>query len=192
MNRLPILSLQTKQLLLNTVLLLVLLAGQPFLWRFVLSSAQSLQDRRTVEQQLANLRERLTVIDETQAQQAGLFGQLDEVFLPLDSTPQAVERLEQLADLQGVVLEIQNIREETPIGSQSRNIIIPLRVTLKATGQPDRLLEYIDAIEHVPEVTVVDEWVLRSFLDNSSGTGTQVIYELSVNIVFYFQPTGGR
>ncbi len=179
-------SAQVMRLLRGVILLAVLAAVQPFVWRTVASSAATLQDKRTIKQQTIALRERLAVIDAAFTEQTASLEDLAEIFPPVSSTSAAVERLEELADNRDIALTIQNIQEEKPLGPLNRSVVVPLTISVKATGAVDRLLEYIDAVEHVPEVTAIDEWVLNSTIDNTSADNWP--HRLTLNVVWYFQP----
>jgi len=167
----------------QVLILLVLVVGQPFLWRFVRSSAQALHGKRTAEQQQINLRQRLDEIEQATAEQQPLVEQLATSFPARNLAAQVVERLEQLSDERGVEIDIRDISERDPLAGRGKVRLVPLVVTVEAAGSPDQLLGYLEAVEHVPEVVTISEWALESFRGTTGGPA--VGHRLTMSVVFY-------
>jgi hypothetical protein len=171
---------QTKQLIITSVLFCVLAGVQPLLWSFVHASAEALHNKRTLERQYANVQERIAQIDEARSRQDPLLQQLTAVFPIRGTTSQLVERLEQLGDRNRVIVEIREIAEEAPLTTRGQVDLIPFVITLRATGTPAQLFEYLDAVEHAPEAIVVRSWSL----DNPDASP---LYRLTMAVVFHLQ-----
>jgi len=172
------------------VLLIVLAGSQYFLWRWVRVAANSLQDRRTQAQQLANLKERLGQIDDSIASQQQPLTNLDKIFPNIASSSEIVERLELLTERRGLQLEIKNIKEEEIITSRGPADIVPLVFLVNVIGNSDELLAFLDDLEHLEQQLVVRTWTLESFLDRSNPAIVAPLrHRMTVEITFYLQRT---
>lgn len=179
-------SQQLKQMILWSLALIALISAQPFLWRYVSAQAHDLQDRRTQEQQFYNLEARLAEVRQTNNDQQQLLDQLSVVFLPRGETSQVVERLEQLAERHGVVLQILGITERPVEDTKDRSGIVPVVVTLEGSGLPDQLFSYLDAVEHTQEASLVNSWSVQE-VRNNPGSIPAIVHRLQMSVTFYFQ-----
>lgn len=185
-----------RQLFIAIGILLVLIVGQTWIWGYVRSGAETLHTRRTEEQQLAELQQRLASIEAKRQEQLPLLDQLVVVFPRASDTSQVVDRLEQLADQQALRLVIQNIGTEASTTKTNQGLI-PKVVTLRVEGTVPKLLQYIDGVEHIQEVAKVRSWSLNLLAVPSTTpvpgqpvviqSPTNVLYQMTMNIVFYFQ-----
>ncbi len=177
-----------RRLLVSALTLLLLLAGQFFLWRFVHQAAMTLQIKRTENQQLANLRARLRAVDEALVSQQPALDSLINVFPLLNFSSQAVEKLEGLAERHGLALTIANIKEEAAITSRGRSDIVPLAFIVKVVGNSDDLLGYLDDIEHGEELVVIKSWLLENSTDQLAASGVPTLqHSLTIDLTFYLQ-----
>lgn len=174
---------QVRGLVISLVMLVALAVAQPFLWNFVRASATVLHDKRTEEEQFANLKIR---VEEVSKHSNALDEELKKLSVSFPSTnvpAQLVERIESSARTAGVGVIIKTI-SEGEVASLKRKAdtgIVPLTITVEVVGAPGELLGYLQQLEHVPEVTTVDSWSLNP----RGATGD---YAMVMNIVFYLQP----
>jgi hypothetical protein len=177
---------QRRRLASSVVMIAVLGATQFFLWRFVQGAAHQLQAKRTESEQLSTIRSRLEEMTRGQKTEQSLLEQLNTSFPDRSETPQAVERLERLADERQIKLEIRSIAEETSKKEQKK--IIPLVVVVQASGRPAALLQYMDGVENVVELTQIRSWTLApQAVAPSTGLLSPGTYTLDMEIVFYLQ-----
>lgn len=184
-----------KKLSTGVVVVLALVIGQPFLWMYVLSSAQHLNSVRTSDAQYVILQGRLEDIQKTSAEQQSLLEQLSVVFPDSHSVPQLVARLEQIGDEHGVVVDVQQIGEkERDAGGNVGAHVERLSITVQAFGSVDVLLAYIDAIEHIQEMTSVDSWTIEPRQMSGDEIGVPqgaVQFALTARVIFYVQKEDG-
>lgn len=176
---------QLRPLLIMVVFLLVLTGVQPFLWRFMSTSATKLQDKRTEQEQYTNLQQQLADIDRVREEQTELVAQLEAIFPSLHKATQPVERLEQLADRRNLLLAISNIKELEPLDKKGREELVPLQITLQAQGPPDQLLGYIDDVEHAQEVVTISSWVIDVYQETGEDGQSRDRHRLDMNVSFY-------
>lgn len=159
---------------------------QPWLWKYVKTSAESLQMKRLEEKHFSSLGDDLLKITATLDQQELALSELDVVFPTQESTSQVVERLERLADEEGISFEIQSITErETNAAGKKLAGLAVLNITVEAFGSPAELLRYIERVEHTPELATVDSWVIRSIAGREAGQ-VPLQHNLVAEISFYF------
>lgn len=171
-------------LLLTLFVIVCLGAAQWWLWQYVRLAAQGLHIKQTQTAQLADIMARIATIDEVYQKQSSLLEQLGVSFPPLTDTPQVIERLERLAAEQAVTLTIRSIGDgQEPAATKKTKVkVVPLPVVIRATGSTSQLLAYLEAVEHVPELTALESWSLSP---NTTVTGH---YVLDGKVVFYLQP----
>lgn len=180
-----------RRLLAAVVAAAALSGAQPWIWRYVESGAQDIHNRRTEEQQLAELTERLRVIEQKHTDQAALLDGLATIFPHADSTSQVVDRLEQLADKQSVELAIKTIGPPATAAGAKPSVLSPIVVSVEVKGSATRLLQYIDGVEHVPELATVQSWDISPFTPPASASPApppSPSFVLAINILFYLQP----
>lgn len=169
-------SLKPKRRLpLIAVVALILGASQFLLWWFVREAAVSWRDQRSYGGRLAALEQRNKEVQQILADQEALSAAAAQVFPYRHQTPQLVERLEYLADALQLVVEIRNLREDSDKETQA---VTPLLVQIEARGSPATLLNYLDAVEHVPELAHVQSWTIALSGD---------VYRLLMEVAFYLQ-----
>ncbi len=184
-------SAQMKPLITAVVLLIILGAVQPFLWKRVATSATKLQDTQTIEQQYADLQKRLEETTKSRNEQQELFDQLSVVYPNVNNTSQVIERLEQLATQWFVIMQIRTIQEDQPIKTKSDTLkIIPLKITVEVTAPPERILSYVDAVEHMQELARITSFLLQEVDPTAPGTtpvSPDQEVSLIMNIEFYLR-----
>lgn len=182
---------QARPLLIAGAVVVILAAVQPFLWKYVASSARGYQDKRTQAQQLRLLEDRLSLITQAIDRDRPLLRQLNASLLSRGSESQAVERIEQLADREGVILTTQSINERKQDASDTSKILTPLDVVVQVQGEPAKLLQYIDAVEHMQEVVHIQQITMKTINPTpgkeKTTTNAPVSAELSMTITFYIQ-----
>lgn len=174
-----------------TTLLMVVLLGvaQIWLWQYVETSAATLRNRQTEEQQLEDLNGRIAIIEQNYKAQLPLLDQLLIVFPQASQTSQIVDRLEQLADRQKVQLAIKNITTQPLPEAQKEKGLIPLLVTMEVRGAATMLLEYLAAVEHIQEIAVVRDWQVAPLrLGATPGAPAGPSHQMSMSLIFYLQP----
>lgn len=176
------------KLILALVAVVGLGVAQWWLWQFVRSAAEQLHVKQTEASQLADITKRIATINAVHQQQRSLLEQLSVSFPSLADTPQAIERLERLAGERGVGLTIRSIGDgqEASTKKDTKNKIVPLAIIIRATGSVDQLLAYLEAIEHVPELTALESWSLAP--DPLAVAGAAPSYVFDGKVVFYLQP----
>ncbi len=183
----PIKSSSIYLSLIRGLIVLVILIGiQPFLWNYVYTSTIHLQEKRTEAQQLVNLQARLDAMQARQASQKQFLDQLSATFPLLGSESQVIERIEQLALKVGIAAHITTItKQPLPLEDDKNGILTGLSLTVEADGTPSQLLYYLDALEHLPELTIIRSWGITA----ASGTVSNAppLYKLNMNIIFYLQ-----
>lgn len=181
----------SKQLVVAIAIILALGTAQFFLWNFVYQSADALHTRRTEEQQLQALKAIIADVQTKFAAEKPLVDQLSVPFPKNTQTSQVVDRLEQLADKTGVLLNITNISTETP-NKKTPNQLNSFVATLKVDGSAHSLLQYIDAVEHIQEVTTIRQWAIVGVPPSATVLPGQPppapLFTMNMNILFYLQP----
>lgn len=174
-----------------TVLMLGLIGVQPWLWGLVRSRAEQLRNRQTQTDQLANVEKQIAETQEAYAADEAFMAQLELPFPRENTTPQIIERLEQLAGTRGVTVQIDSIVEQA---SQLRRgkVLIPLTVNVRAFGSARSLLEYFEAVEHTQEFVKAESWkVSPEGAGQSATVGTlPTRYVLTGQLRYYLQPDG--
>ena len=163
---------------------------QIWLWAYVGQVAETLHNRQTEEQQLQDLDSRIILIENTYEDQLPLLDQLTVVFPKDSETSQVVDRLEQLADKQGVTLEIKDISNKADVPKDST--LLPIAITCRLTGTATKLMQYLGALENIQEVAVVRSWALSVAPPlPAPATGAPVLvgptHQMTMNVVFYLQ-----
>lgn len=186
---------EMRQRIFTSVSIVILFSvAQPFLWGYVLSSAQNLNRVRTSDAQYILLEERLSEIQESSVAQQQLFDQLSVSFPFSDSKPRLVARLEQVGDQYGANVDIQQIGDvEVGVEKSRDESIEEFVVTVRVIGSPDSLFSYLDAVEHLQELTTVESWSIGRVTSGESLEEFGVVpqFELLVRIIFYLQVADG-
>ncbi len=147
-----------QRLALSILLLIILVGVQPLLWRLVKRQAELVHSRRTLEQQQADVQLRVQAMRDNLNQQQDNISTMDAVAPQFKSLPQAVERLELLAERRSLSLEIQGINRQAV---EDRSRIKPVTVVLRAFGPVESVLSFMEQIEHVQELTQIESWQLE-------------------------------
>ncbi len=191
----PRLAKRLKMLILMVVALLIMVAAQPFLWRMVSAATEKLQVERSKAKQIETVRSlRKEVQNEYKKQQAYL-DQLTVVVPMRRDILQVIERLEELAQKEGVVVEVVNIREGESIEDDKKKkkdremtmSIYPLTLSVSLISDPGLILRYVEAVENAREITAVKSFKISPFMYPS---GQRYAYKLEMDINFYLQGNG--
>lgn len=197
-----------KKIIGKAVAVVILVAIQPYLWQSLNTIARDVHAKRSQKQQIGNLKERIIAVEQTLASETELLDQLDAV-LPLNnSVPQAIERLERLATERQVELKIIDLQEVAGDAGAVDTPVLPLRVRLEVTGTSAALLSFMEAIEHLQELTTIEAWDMApakagaatptvaptsSPSPSASPPPSATLYTLSMTIQFYLQlPDDGQ
>jgi len=181
-----VLKRRHQRLAISILLLVILVGAQPLLWRLVKRQAELVHERRTLEQQQADVQSRVDLMRDSLNSQQDIIATLDAVAPRFVSLPQAVERLELLADRRNLSLEIQGIVKQT--GTQ-QNALSPVTVSLRVFGPIEKVLDFMEQIEYVQELTQIESWQLEPTeapagvaLDEAGNN-----YRLSAEVIFFLR-----
>ncbi|MDP3997949.1 MAG: hypothetical protein U1C49_01300 [Candidatus Andersenbacteria bacterium] len=185
---------QYRRLGFMAIVVILLIAAQPFLWKMVSAKALELADMRSQGQQIVNVKERNTQMSQVIDQQRDYDNQLKVVIPGSNSLTQIVERLEQVADQYGLTLDIKSINEidaeKSDKGALKNTGITKVTVSLIAGGNVDRLLDFLESIEHIQELAAISSWSLKAQAHQGEGARVSLFnYSMSVDIIFYVQKT---
>jgi len=175
-----------RSLAIALLLLVVLTVVQPLLWRLVKRQAEAVHARRTIEQQRMDVAERNErVRGDLTARQESL-GVVDAIAPEFTQLPQAVERLELLADRRALSIEIQGINQGVVSSSDA---LQPVTVSMRVFGPIETLYDFMEQLEHVQELTRLESWQLQP---TSAPPSVEVAdslnnYVLAADVVFYLQ-----
>ena len=189
----------------------LLFAGlQPFLWGWVKNRSLALHELRIQAEQIEEVKKRTKEMQDNYNNQKVFVAQLDSVVPQSRNALQVIERLETAAQGLIVKLEVSRIDEgvelnldggavleETgaakPAAKKTKNnnepgsSIFPLFITVTATGKPEALVEYIDAVEHVQELSYIQKFTLSPASAAVGATEVSGDYQLLMTVVFYLQ-----
>lgn len=174
-----------QRLALSLVILVVVAGVQPLGWRFVKSQARLVHSRRTLQQQQADVRLRAQAMHDNLVGNAETITALDAVVPRLDFLPQAVERLELLADKRSLSLQIVSINQRPDADLPT---VVPVGISLLAFGSIETIIDFMDQIEQLQEVTSIASWQLEpAFLPAGElGMADGSNYRLSAEVLFFF------
>ena len=136
--------------------------------------------------------------------------QLDSVVPPSRNALQVIERLETATQGLNVTLEVSRIDEgvalkqgqevgleetdqprtvlpQTKNNDERKVSIIPLLITVNATGRPENLVEYIDVVEHVQELSYIQKLTISPAPNKANATENETAFQLLMTVVFYLQ-----
>lgn len=167
------------------LLILGLLLAQAWLWDQVFDAAASFRDRQTQQEQLANVERLIETIRLVDPGEAALLDQAAVAFPLSEAAPLAVERLEALAEAQGLTFEVTSITEQLAKTAKQRGLT-PFDVGLVAAGPPHSLLAFLDAVEHMQEFTEVRTWDLKVLSDQ---VNAGKLYTMAVTVRLFLQPS---
>jgi len=206
------LSKRIKELAMVVLVVAVLSAVQPFLWRTVNGLAESLNQKRFQVKQISEIMERSKEVEDEYEKQKVFLEQLSAVVPLSRETLQVIERLEGLAKEVGADIQVESIKEgealvvgasedseettpsaprralkkEEEVKKRDEPRLLPLLVTVEIRSNPAVLLRYIEAVEHVQELTTVRSFTL-DYSSGADGESTESEYTLSMEVIFYLQ-----
>jgi|GEM_PF-3079810 hypothetical protein len=200
-----------RSLVFSVILLLVLIMVQPYLWGMVKSRALTLHERRTLTEQIKEVEIKNRDTRNNYESQNVYIDQLTSVIPSSRDALQVIERLETATQGLDVQVDVSRIDEgtslksivdtESGIGNNAKpaqalvptteeiSKIFPLHITLVAKGSSDALVEYIDAIEHVQELSMIQKFTISPVTIKTSQTPEQdqSQFQLLMTVVFYLQ-----
>ncbi len=174
-----------RRLAVTVLLAASLLAAQPWLWSRVFDAAANFRDRQTQQEQLANVKRLIETIRMVDPVEATLLDQAAVAFPFPEAAPLIVERLEALAEAQGLTLELTSITEQHT-RSVKKDGLTPFDVSLTVAGSPHSLLSFLDAVEHMQEFTEVQRWEMKAL--PSQGGNTSKVYNVTITVRLFLQP----
>lgn len=202
-----------RSLVFLVIYFLALLILQPFLWGMVETRALALHERRTLTEQIKETEIRNREIRNKYESQSIYIEQLASVIPGSSDALQVIERLETATQGLDVQVEVSRIDEGTSIKSiigkdtklnveggitieetmavsgEKVSKIFPLYITLIVTGPPEALIDYIDAVEHVQELSMIQKFTLSPRVPKI-GQDVQLDqrdFQLLMTAVFYLQ-----
>lgn len=203
-------SLVKGLVVLSTVV--VLMAGaQPWLWRWVRNRAVDLHELRIQTEQIDEVQKRTKEVQDNYENQKVFVAQLDSVVPQSRNALQVIERLETATQGLGIDLEVSRIDEgaglaeglgggsseaSVPDGtaekakadSEEGSAIFPLFITVTAIGRPEALVEYVDAVEHVQELSYIQKFTISPQAARAvGGQEPGGSFQLLMTVVFYLQ-----
>lgn len=199
-----------KVLVVLSALAALLIGAQPFLWGWVKSRSIALHELRIRAEQIEEVRKRTQEMQENYDNQKVFVAQLDSVVPPSRNAIQVIERLETATQGLDVSLQVSRIDEgvalkqsqaaeleeadqpkttpsKTSNNDESVVAIVPLFITVNVTGKPEKLVEYIDAVEHVQELSYIQKFTITPAPNKASVTGGEPDFQLLMTVVFYLQ-----
>lgn len=164
----------------------VLLGIQPYLWRLVGRETASIHTMRTSSEQEGKLRSDIEDVTRFFENQSPSLELLAVSFPKRTSSIALVERLEELAARERVILEIRDIIEKEELDKKSHPSIIPLVITGKATGSVSQIFRFLHDIEHAREFASIETWQLGRILGEPTSE-QPISHEMVFNAIFYLQ-----
>lgn len=169
----------SRRLLVLGVAAAVLAGIQPWVWPLVGQAAEEWHERRSRLPQAAEVSRRVAEIRRGHGDLALLDDRLASVVPRGDDVSFALERLEALAQQRGLAVVVESIGEGEELTEGERVIMIIVPVRVSVSGLPAALLDYVSALEHLPELTEIQS----IFLEPGE------MYTAALDINFYVQPS---
>lgn len=199
-----------KVLLVFSALVVLLIGTQPFLWRWVRGRSIALHELRIMAEQIEEVKKRTKEMQENYDNQKVFVAQLDSVVPPSRNAIQVIERLETATQGLNVTMQVSRIDEgvalkqsqaveleeadqprATPTKTKNNDeqgvAIVPLFITVNVTGRPEKLIEYIDVVEHVQELAYIQKFTITPALNKANVTVDAPDFQLLMTVVFYLQ-----
>lgn len=200
-----------KNLLLRCIILVALIGLQPFLWQWVKAAADEVRQKRSEQQHVGDVQRRVEEIEQIKQSQRELLAQLQVIVPDEEKLLPVIERLQLMArqDQRTIILSLQAIEREVPHEAAPPTQAIPFRIGITATGTISHLLTYLHQVEHLPELTVVEQIVLTPAsgavlqpltsptptpqgtpVPTASATPPRIeepVYTMTLSVLFYFQ-----
>ncbi len=180
---------QYRHLGVRLFLIVVLAAVQPLLWRLVASTAHQVHLKRSQQEQIVEVKNRVAQITQAQQEAQALVDQAHTVVPPQGALPKILERVERLALEQQVALTIRDIVEAVPREDEETNLgVLPVHVTAEVKGAPSAMLAFLDAVERLPELAVLKGWSVQvTTVSPLPGASPSVVNTLTTTIIFFVQ-----
>ena len=158
--------------------LAVVVALQPWLWQAVTERAATLQQQRQLAQQLAQAAEQLSQLQAADQEAAERLSQLETLAPPAEQLTTLLGRLERVAAERALRFELLSITEEPAGFAGVTEPLQAVSVSAQATGSPDQLVSFMQAIEYAPELVLVASWSL-------TGSGVADGDSLAMTLVYF-------
>lgn len=165
------------------IIIVLLLVGQVFLWRYVTSSAQALHARQTNQQQYELLSLKLLETQQEFARQQASLNRIAELLPDQDTISHVLGRMEDLAESHSVAIDVKSI-EDVELIKAGSNTIIPRIFALEAIGSAQQLLAFLESLESQKQLGRIESWDIAS-----SGAGQEGSFQsfvLRVTVIYYF------
>lgn len=162
----------------SIALLVVLIIVQFYIWDIVSNTGISVKQRKDAAAELEAIKQTVATVEEQSKTAETVAQQLSQVLIASNQVTQAVERLEREADVKGVALTVNNIRTFASTNPRFEQLV----VTLSVGGVPSQLFQFMDAIEHFPEIATITDFQLQASPKKVAASSP---YTLQTNVVFY-------
>ncbi len=189
-------------------LVLLLMLAQPLIWWWTHAMASRLQASRTYSRQSQEILRQAEMVKNNYENQQIILEHLLAVSPTDNNTLPLLDQLESIGKEVGVSTQITAIekganlttdgkttaKEQTPpttkTSEPNKLPLFPLAVTIKATGSASTLLDYLEKVEHVQELTqVIDFKIATSATPSTSQLDTSRPYAMDLKLNFYLQPS---
>lgn len=180
-------------IILRILIVIILLAVQPFLWKFVGDRARQLHSNQTNEEQFALLSQKLIDSQKAFSDAQPRLADLSDSFPPATTISQVVGRIEALADTKHLVIELKSIEDGSPVEA-GKGAITAKHITASVTGPVESLFSFLEAMEYQKEVLHIDSWdLIQGSLPSVSpvaspqqGVPLDTIFQMTLRMTYYF------
>lgn len=163
--------------MIGLLVVVVLASLQVALWRWVATTSQAVHDQRTAAEQIANLQTYLGQSKPDEQSQALLENRVKLALVQAGAISQTVDQLEQTAQRLGLALTAQNITTGTSNESAG---VTSLTITATVSGPVDKLLQYVESIEHLDHIARIQDFSLTA-APNGFSLAFNVVFAMEVD-----------
>lgn len=182
-----------KTLIFSASVVVALLALQPFAWWFLGKSAHTFQDKRSQKEQTTEIERRISVLRTSLQGQEDSLSELSAIAPLNQSLTGLITILEQEADRYRISISITSVKsQQQPAASVApdNTQVTAVPISLEAVGGIDALFNYIDSLEHMPQLLTVTKWsvVADEAPAPSVAPGApanEQLYKMAVDVIFY-------
>ena len=178
---------EKKKFVVNLALAAGLIAIQVPLWHGVGVFAQKLRDNYVTDQQLTIVKHRNDLARQELTAQKTYLTQLDTIVPSQSQMARIVERVELIAEESDVRIKINSIVENVADTKELNSLLKKSRISLSARGSAAQLLNYLGQLEHLDQLTMVQNVSLMRIGEVVPMTPEVTQYSLQADIIFYLQ-----
>ena len=180
---------KTSFLITGSIIIVLLIVVQFFLWKYIQSYAGKIYMRQTNAQQTEALSQKIAEAQRGLLEQQRKLVSLSAIFPPKDGVSQVVGRIESIADTRRLKLDIMSIEDGEPVES-GKDAMFTKVFSLQATGPIDTLFAFFEALEHQTELVHVASWSVAAPPPSQTNTlgAPQAPQEfvLTLKVIYYF------